>query len=91
MSSSRSERVEITVLLFAQIRLAAGVDRVDLSVAGPDAPTVKDALAALLEKHPEIEAHLSSSRVAVGMDYASLDHPVRDGDELSLIPPVQGG
>lgn len=28
---------------------------------------------------------------AVNMDYASLDSPVKDGDELGFFPPVTGG
>ncbi|PPD24476.1 MAG: molybdopterin synthase sulfur carrier subunit [Methylobacter sp.] len=28
---------------------------------------------------------------AVNMDYASLDGPVKDGDELGFFPPVTGG
>jgi molybdopterin synthase sulfur carrier subunit len=30
-------------------------------------------------------------RVAVNQEYAGFDHPVRDGDEVALFPPVTGG
>jgi molybdopterin synthase sulfur carrier subunit len=30
-------------------------------------------------------------RVAVNQDYVGLDHPVADGDEVALFPPVTGG
>ena len=91
MSSSHSATIRVTFLLFAQVRLAAGVDRVELSVERTHVQTVRDALHALLRQHPEIEPHVASSRIAVGMDYAKLDQPIQDGDELSIIPPVQGG
>jgi sulfur-carrier protein len=29
--------------------------------------------------------------VAVNMEYAGLDRPVRDGDEVAFLPPVTGG
>ena len=29
--------------------------------------------------------------VAVNMEYARLDQPVRDGDEVAFFPPVTGG
>ena len=34
---------------------------------------------------------LSVIRVAVNQDYVGRDHPVRDGDEVALFPPVTGG
>ena len=34
---------------------------------------------------------LSVVRVAVNQDYVGNDHPVRDGDEVAIFPPVTGG
>ena len=34
---------------------------------------------------------LSVIRVAVNQDYVGRDHPIRDGDEVALFPPVTGG
>ena len=34
---------------------------------------------------------LSVVRVAVNQDYVGRDHPVHDGDEVALFPPVTGG
>jgi molybdopterin synthase sulfur carrier subunit len=30
-------------------------------------------------------------RVAVNQEYVGPDHPIRDGDEVALFPPVTGG
>ena len=34
---------------------------------------------------------LSVVRVAVNRNYVGLDHPVREGDEVAIFPPVTGG
>ncbi|HWB50727.1 MAG TPA: molybdopterin converting factor subunit 1 [Stellaceae bacterium] len=33
----------------------------------------------------------SAVRVAVNQDYVGPEHPVRDGDEVAVFPPVTGG
>lgn len=91
--SSTGTMLNVRVLLFAQVRAAAGTQEIDLTLSSQPGttPTVGDALGALLARHPEVQPHLASCRVAVGLDYASLTQPLQQGDELSLIPPVQGG
>ena len=34
---------------------------------------------------------LSVVRVAVNQNYVGLEHPVREGDEIAVFPPVTGG
>jgi molybdopterin converting factor subunit 1 len=34
---------------------------------------------------------LETVRVAVNQDYVGPDHPVQDGDEVAIFPPVTGG
>ena len=34
---------------------------------------------------------LSVIRVAVNQDYVGQDHPIREGDEVALFPPMTGG
>ena len=41
--------------------------------------------------YAEALGDLSVVRVAVNQDYVGLDHPIRDGDEVALFPPVTGG
>jgi len=60
-------------------------------------PHVHD-VAALLDwlrvrsaRHAEALGNLALVRVAVNQDYVGLAHPVREGDEVALFPPVTGG
>jgi molybdopterin converting factor small subunit len=52
-------------------------------------------LGALHEKlgtrFPKLGAMKKSTLIAVGLDYQPRDYVLKDGDEVSLFPPVQGG
>ena len=80
----------VSVRLFAILRERAGRDRIELELA--DGATVADALGALGARE-ELAGALDRLRVvmAVNREYAPADHPLREGDEVALIPPVSGG
>jgi molybdopterin converting factor small subunit len=42
-------------------------------------------------RFPKLGAMKKSTLLAVGVDYQSHDYVLKDGDEVSLFPPVQGG
>src|SRR3954453_3916334 len=74
--------VIITVRLFAALRERAGADHVELDL--PDDARAADVLAAM-------DLRPGQCIVALDMEYASPDEPVRAGREVALIPPVSGG
>ena len=45
----------------------------------------------LAGRYSKLEAMRRSTLMAVGVDYQSRDYVLKDGDEVSLFPPVQGG
>jgi len=45
----------------------------------------------LLARFPKLGPAKKSTLIAVGVDYQPRDHALREGDEVSLFPPVQGG
>lgn len=79
----------VKVLLFAQMRAAAGVPDITLEV--PEGASLGMALELFYSRHPDLAPHAPSCMTAVGLDYASPDRLLREGDEVALIPPVQGG
>ena len=53
--------------------------------------TIIDLFQQLSQKFPKLAAMKKSTLVAVGVDYQTWDYILREGDEVSLFPPVQGG
>jgi molybdopterin converting factor small subunit len=45
----------------------------------------------LLVRFPKLAPAAKSTLLAVGVDYQPRDYILKDGDEVSLFPPVQGG
>ncbi|MCB0274635.1 MAG: molybdopterin converting factor subunit 1 [Calditrichaeota bacterium] len=80
--------MEIFVRLFARGRELAGRSQCTLSLES--GATVEQALAVLRTQFPPL-AELTVFMTAVNMTYVEGDSPLRDGDELAIIPPVSGG
>ena len=81
------------LLYFAWLRARIGHAEEDLAVPAE----VRD-VAGLLRwlqgrggTYAEALRDLSVIRVAVNQEYVGPDHPIREGDEVALFPPVTGG
>lgn len=53
--------------------------------------TIGDLLEQLGARFPQLGAMQNSTLVAVGLDYQGRGYALKEGDEVSLFPPVQGG
>lgn len=78
--------MSVTVLYFASLRDAAGLDRE--TVARPDSPA---ALYDELRARHGLPLPRERLRVAIDGEFAAWDAVVRDGAEIAFIPPVSGG
>lgn len=81
--------MRVRVRLFAALVEAAGGDLLEVTL--PEGATVRAALEAAGERVPVVRRYAGSLLTAVNMDYVRGDHPLRDGDEVALVPPVSGG
>jgi MoaD family protein len=53
--------------------------------------TIGDLLQRLHARFPKLVTMQNSTLIAVGVEYQGRDCVLKDGDEVSLFPPVQGG
>ena len=81
------------LLYFAWLRARIGCAEEETDVP-PGVNDVAGLLAWLRSRgggYTEALRDLSVVRVAVNQDYVALDHPVGEGDEIAVFPPVTGG
>lgn len=53
--------------------------------------TIGELVQRLHTRFPKLVAMQNSTLIAVGVEYQGRDYVLKDGDEVSLFPPVQGG
>ncbi len=81
--------MKVRARFFASSREIVGQSQLDLDV--PDRATVADLLQQLWATYPALERYGPHLMLAVNADYVTATHPLHDGDEVALIPPVSGG
>jgi molybdopterin converting factor subunit 1 len=81
--------VRLTVLCFARLRDLAGVHEWTCDVR--DGATVRDVWRALVDAKPAVDAMSGAVSSAVNAEFATMNTPVRAGDEVAFLPPVSGG
>jgi len=81
--------MRVKVRLFARLRDIAGAAELPREV-GADA-TIRTVWHQLVDEFPDLARYERSISSAVNADYARMDDPVRDGDEIAFLPPVSGG
>jgi len=83
----------VKLLYFAWLRARIGCaeEEIDLPPGVKDVSGLLDWLRSRGSGYAEAVRDLSVVRVAVNQNYVGLEHPVREGDEIAVFPPVTGG
>jgi molybdopterin converting factor subunit 1 len=81
--------LRISIRLFAHY--AESVGRARLEVALPAGATVGDLLAEFRRQIPAAAALPERLLCAVNLMHVLPAHPLRDGDEVAILPPLAGG
>jgi molybdopterin synthase catalytic subunit len=81
--------MRVRVQFYAQLRDLAGVSELDLEL--PDKATVADLLARIYEEKPPLRAQDTSILVGAGVEFVERSHQIAPGEEIAIMPPVQGG
>lgn len=81
--------MNIRVVFYGGLKQRCGRRTTEVRLDPP--ADVSDALDTLSEAFPVLQGRLERIALAVGDELVGADHPLSDGDELCLLPPVSGG
>ncbi len=81
--------MRVSVMFYSYFRELTGCPSVTLEVA--DDISLSGLVTELQHRFPKLKALEKSTLIAVGVEYQKGDYILREGDEVSLFPPVQGG
>ncbi len=81
----------VTVLFFARGRELAGVSQSTVELK--DAADTAQLMEYLLHKYPSLSEIVASTVLSLNQEYLNPKEsvPLKDGDEVAIIPPVSGG
>lgn len=83
------ERLKVRVQFYAQLCDLAGVREQDVDLA--EGATVHDLLDQIYAQHPLLRAHDKSILIGAGVEFVDRNYKLKSGEEISIMPPVQGG
>jgi len=81
--------MKVRVQFYAQLRDLVGTREQDLDL--PEGATVRDLLDEIYARQPSLGAHDKSILIGVGVEFVDRNYRLKPGEEISIMPPVQGG
>jgi molybdopterin converting factor small subunit len=81
--------MKLHVQYFSRLRDLVGRSKTELDL--PDGAKVADLLELVYARTPALRDWDKSILVAAGVEFVGRDYIPKPGDEISIMPPVQGG
>ena len=81
--------MKVRVQFYGQLHDLVGMRELELEL--PDGATVRDLLNQLYAKRPALDAHDNSILIGAGLEFVDRNYKLNPGEEIAIMPPVQGG
>lgn len=81
--------MKVRVRFYAQLRGLTGVDELDIELSQNDA--VRELLQKIYAQKPALRTHDKSILIGAGLEFVDRNYKPKKGEEIAIMPPVQGG
>jgi MoaD family protein len=81
--------MKVHVQFFSRLRDLAGVSEMEVEIA--EGSQIMELLGTLYARTPSLRDWDKTILVAAGIEFVQRDYVLKAGDQISIMPPVQGG
>jgi len=81
--------MKVSVQFFSHLKDIVGAGHRELDL--PEGTKTGDLLVQLYEQHPALRAWDNSILLGAGVEFVGRNYVIQAGDDISVMPPVQGG
>jgi molybdopterin synthase catalytic subunit len=81
--------MNVRVQFYAQLRDLVGVSEFNVDL--PNGSAVGDLLAKVYDRTPALRSRDKSILISAGVEFVDRNYELKPGEEISIMPPVQGG
>ena len=81
--------MKVHVQFYAQLRDLIGIRELDVDLA--DGATVQELLDQIYAIQPALRSHDKSILIGAGVEFVDRSYRLKPGEEIAIMPPVQGG
>ena len=81
--------MKVRVQFYAQLRELIGVHELELGLQ--HGANVRQLLEKIYAQKPALRAHDKSILIGAGLEFVDRNYKLKPGEEIAIMPPVQGG
>ena len=81
--------MNVRVQFYAQLRELIGIH--ELEVELPQGANVRELLEKIYAQKPGLRAQDKSILIGAGVEFVDRNYQIKPGEEIAIMPPVQGG
>lgn len=81
--------MNVRVKFYAQLHELVGSCDAELEL--PEGATVHELLEKIYAQRPALRAHDKSILIGAGLEFVDRNYRLNSGEEIAIMPPVQGG